>query len=90
MNQAQIFFKMDFTTLFHVQKGAACLGFEPGCSVTLDFHSLGPSLLAKEEKAQDPTTGVVFAALNVPDLFFIWVRFKKCSSNTGILNPQIL
>jgi len=29
--------KMDFTTLFHVQKGAACLGFEPECSVTLDF-----------------------------------------------------
>lgn len=31
------FLKMDFTTLFHVQKGAACLGFEPECSVTLDF-----------------------------------------------------
>jgi hypothetical protein len=77
--------KIDFITLFHVQKGAACLVFELGCSVTLDFHSLGPSLLAKE-KTQDPKTGVVFAAVNVPDLFFIWVRFKRCSSNTGILN----
>jgi hypothetical protein len=85
--QGSVFFKMDFTTLFHVQKGAACLGFELGCcSVTLDFRSLGPSLLEKE-KTQDPKTGVIFAALNVPDLLFIWVRFKKCSSNTGILNP---
>ena len=80
------FLKMDVTTLFHVQKGAACLGFEPGCSVTLDFRSLISACLAKD-KTQDPKTGVVFAALNIPDLFFICVKFNKCSSNTGILNP---
>ena len=40
-----------------------------------------------EGGGKDPKTGVVFAALNVPDLFFVWVGFKKFSSNTGILNP---
>jgi hypothetical protein len=62
---------MDFT-LFHVQKGEACLGFGPGCSATLEFRMLGASLLAKE-KTKDSKTGVVFAALNIPDFFFIWV-----------------
>ena len=77
---------MYFTTLFHVQKGAACLEFESGCSVTFDLRSLDASLLAKE-KTQDTKTGVVFAALNVPDLFFVWVGFEECSLNTEILNP---
>jgi hypothetical protein len=80
VTQLQILLKVEFTTLCHVQKGATCLRFEPGCWVT-SFTS------GERKKTQDSETGVGFAALNVPDLFFVWVGFKERSSNTGILNP---
>jgi Pyruvate/2-oxoacid:ferredoxin oxidoreductase delta subunit len=34
VTQLQILLKVEFTTLCHVQKGATCLRFEPGCWVT--------------------------------------------------------